>query len=114
VISPLSNKLFYVVENITTFTKKQVKEAEQLVREIVDFCNSQPIDSQWFTIAEITRRDGMALAILIGYLSKEHKEWFLNLPQLLADAAVQYPEELLWVNEVLRSDAQSILSVLTN
>ncbi|MBW4511484.1 MAG: hypothetical protein KME64_33985 [Scytonematopsis contorta HA4267-MV1] len=71
-------------------------------------------DSQWFTLASITRRNGMALAIVIGYLVREHKDWFLNLPQLLADAAVQKPEELLWVNEVLRSKAQSILSVLTN
>jgi hypothetical protein len=56
----------------------------------------------------------MALAIVIGYLGKEHKNWFLNLPQLLADAAEQHPEELLWMNEVLRSKAQSILSVNTN
>jgi hypothetical protein len=105
VLSELSNKLFYVVENITRFTRKQVKEAEQLVREIVNFCNSQPADCQWLTLAEITRRDGMALSIVIGYLGREHKNWFLNLPQLLADAAIQHPEELLWVNEVLRSNA---------
>ncbi|NJL09963.1 MAG: hypothetical protein HC908_06615, partial [Calothrix sp. SM1_7_51] len=84
VISSLSNKLFCVVESITYLTRKAVKEAEQLVRNIVDFCNSQTADCQWSTLAEITRRNGIALTIVIGYLGKEHRDWFFNLPQLLA------------------------------
>ncbi|MBW4510735.1 MAG: hypothetical protein KME64_30090 [Scytonematopsis contorta HA4267-MV1] len=114
VISSLSNKLFCVVESITYLTRKQVKETEQLVRDIVDFCNNQPADCQWLTLASITRRNGMALIIVIGYLGKDHRDWFFNLPQLLADAAIRHPEELLWVNQVLRSQAESLLTVLSN
>jgi hypothetical protein len=114
VISSLSNKLFCVVESITYLTRKQVKEAEQLVRDIVNFCNNQPANCQWLTLASITRRNGMALTIVIGYLGKEHRDWFFHLPQLLADAAIRHPEELLWVNQVLRSQAESLLTVLLN
>ncbi|NJL11330.1 MAG: hypothetical protein HC908_17480, partial [Calothrix sp. SM1_7_51] len=114
VTSSLSNKLFYFVENITSLTAKEVKQAEQLVQEIADFCNSLPLDQQWLTLAEITKRNSRALIVVIGYTGPETKEWFFNLPKILAEAAVQHPEELLWVNGVLRSQAESLLTVLAN
>ena len=95
----LSNELFVVVENIKDFGRKQLKEVERLIAQIINFCNSLAIEEQWNTLAEITRRNSKTLAIVIGYSGKEHKDWFLNLPQLLANVAVYNSEELEWVNK---------------
>lgn len=106
----LSTELFVVVEKSNYFGTKQVKEAEQLIVEIIDFCNAQKPEEQWNTLAQITRRSSKALMVMIGYSGKEHKEWFLNLPQLLAYATLENPEELDWVNKKLRSEALLIIS----
>lgn len=84
----LSNELFMVVENINQFGRKQDKEAEILIAQIIDFCNVQPVEEQWNTLALITRRNSKALMVVIGYSGKEHKDWFLNLPRLLSKAVL--------------------------
>ena len=101
----LSSELFIVVENINNFSRKQVKEAEKLIAQIINFCNAQPVEEQWNTLASITLRNSKALMVVIGYSKKEHKDWFFNLSQLLADAALENPEELGWVDKRLRSEA---------
>ena len=106
----LSSELFIVVENINNFGRKAVKEAEILIAQIIDFCNAQPIEEQWNTLAQITLRNSKALMIVIGYSGKQHKDWFFNLPQLLADAVLENPEELDWVDKRLRSEALLIIS----
>ncbi|MEM1395670.1 MAG: hypothetical protein AAGG00_20760 [Cyanobacteria bacterium P01_H01_bin.150] len=106
----LSCELFIVVENINNFSRKQSKEAEQLIAQIIDFCNAQPVEEQWNTLASITLRNSKALMVVIGYSKKEHKDWFFNLSQLLADAALENPEELGWVDKRLRSEALLIIS----
>lgn len=106
----LSNELFVVVKNINHFGRKQSKEAERLIARIIDFCNVQPIKKQWNSLAEITRRNSRALMIVIGYSGKQHKDWFFNLSQLLADAVLENPEELEWVDKRLRSEALEIIS----
>jgi hypothetical protein len=105
----LSEQLFAAVENLNNFGKKQLKEAE-LVTSIINFCNSQPVSEQWNTLAEITRRNSKALMVVAEYSGKEHSEWFLNLPQLLADAALDNSEELEWVDKRLRSEALLLIS----
>ena len=128
----LSNELFIVVENINNFGRKQSKEAELLIAQIIDFCNAQPVEEQWNTLASITLRNSKALMVVsqrvgrvprleatgepvrvIGYSKKEHKDWFFNLSQLLADAALENPEELDWVDKRLRSEALLIISNMT-
>jgi len=109
----LSNELFVVVENINQFGRKQSKEAERLIAQIIDFCNAQPVGEQWNILAEITRRNSKALMIVIGYSGKEHKDWFFDLPQLLANAASKNPQELEWVDKRLRSEALLIISNAT-
>ncbi|AFY58638.1 hypothetical protein Riv7116_6291 [Rivularia sp. PCC 7116] len=106
----LSEQLFVAVENLNYFGRKEVKEAEQLVASIIDFCNSQPASEQWNTLAQITRRNSKALMVVVGYSGKEHSEWFFNLPQILADAALDNPEELDWVDKRLRSEALLLIS----
>ncbi|MEL6461681.1 MAG: hypothetical protein AAFQ91_26200 [Cyanobacteria bacterium J06621_15] len=106
----LSNELFNVVENINHFGRKEVKEAEKLIAQIIDFCNAQPVEEQWNTLASITLRNSKALMVVIGYSKKEHKDWFFNLSQLLADAALENPQELDWVDKRLRSDALLVIS----
>lgn len=113
ILSSLKNQLSYVVENITSFTLKEVKEAEKLVRQIINFCNSQPEEQQWLTLAEITKRNSNALVIFMDFIDKDTKEWFFNLPVLLAGCAVDHPEELLWVDNVLREEAESMLNIST-
>lgn len=61
------------------------------------------------TLAQITRRNSKILAVVIGYSRGEHKEWFFNLPKLLAYAALENPEELEWVSERLPSEALLII-----
>ncbi|MEL6166200.1 MAG: hypothetical protein AAFR37_21460, partial [Cyanobacteria bacterium J06628_3] len=90
----LSSELFIIVENINNFSRKQSKEAEKLIAQIIDFCNAQQAEEQWNTLASITLRNSKALMVVIGYSKKEHKDWFFNLSQLLADAALENPEEL--------------------
>lgn len=107
----LSEQLFVAVENINHFGRKQVEEAEQLVASIVNFCNSQPISEQWNSLAKITRRNTKALMVIAGYSGKEDSEWFFNLPQLLANAALDNPEELEWVDKRLCSQALLLISV---
>ena len=106
----LSEQLFVAVENLNYFGRKQIKEAQQLVASIINFCNSQPVSEQWNTLAEITCRNSKALMIVVGYSGKEDSEWFFNLPQLLADAALDNPEELEWVDKKLRSDALLLIA----
>ena len=109
----LSSELFIVVENINNFGRKQSKEAEQLIAQIIDFCNAQPVEEQWNTLVSITLRNSKALMVVIGYSKKEHKDWFFYLSQLLADAALENPEELEWVDKRLRSEALLIISNMT-
>ncbi|MEM7580889.1 MAG: hypothetical protein AAF316_13785 [Cyanobacteria bacterium P01_A01_bin.80] len=109
----LSNELFNVVENINHFGRKEVKEAEKLIAQIIDFCNAQPVEEQWNTLALITLRNSKALMVVIGYSKKEHKDWLLNLPRLLANAVLENPEELDWVDKKLRSEALFIISNMT-
>ncbi|MGB3640428.1 MAG: hypothetical protein WBA39_23070 [Rivularia sp. (in: cyanobacteria)] len=106
----LSEQLFVAVENLNYFGRKQVKEAEELIASIINFCTSQPISEQWNTLAEITCRNSKALMVVVRYSGKEDSEWFLNLPQLLADAALDNPEELEWVDKRLRSQALLLIS----
>ena len=106
----LSNELFSFVENINNFGTRQVKEAENLIAQIVDFCNAQPIEEQWNNLASITRRNSKALLFLIGNSGKEYKDWLLNLPQLLANAVLDNPEELDWVDKRLRSEALLLIA----
>ncbi|MEM1395573.1 MAG: hypothetical protein AAGG00_20250, partial [Cyanobacteria bacterium P01_H01_bin.150] len=120
----LSNELFIVVENINNFCRKQSKEAEKLIAQIIDFCNAQQAEEQWDTLASITLHNSKALMVVsqrvgrvprleatgepvrvIGYSKKEHKDWLFNLSQLLADAALENPQELEWVDKRLRSEA---------
>ncbi len=105
----LSEQLFVAVENLNNFGRTQVKEAE-LVASIINFCTSQPVSEQWNTLAEITRRNSKALMVVKGYSGKEHSEWFFDLPQLLADAALNNPEELEWVDKKLRSQALLLIA----
>ncbi|MGB7379288.1 MAG: hypothetical protein WA959_22340 [Rivularia sp. (in: cyanobacteria)] len=105
----LSGQLFVAVENLNNFGRTQVKEAE-LVTSIINFCTSQPVSKQWNTLAEITRRNSKALMVLKGYSGEEHSEWFFDLPQLLADAALDNPEELEWVDKKLRSQALLLIA----
>ncbi len=105
----LSEQLFVAVENLNNFGRTQVKEAE-LVTSIINFCTSQPVSEQWDTLAEITRRNSKALMVVVGYSGKEHSEWFFNLPQLLADAALKNSEELEWVDKKLRSQALLLIA----
>ena len=124
----LSEQLFVAVENLNNFGRTQVKEAE-LVTSIINFCTSQPVSEQWNTLAEITRRNSKALMVVsqrvgrvsrleatgepvrvVGYSGKEHSEWFFNLPQLLADAALKNSEELEWVDKKLRSQALLLIA----
>ncbi len=108
-VESLSEQLFVAVENLNYFGRTQVKEAE-LVTSIINFCTSQPVSEQWNTLAEITRRNSKALMVLKGYSGKEHSEWFFDLPQLLADAALDNPEELEWVDKKLRSEALLLIA----
>ncbi len=105
----LSKQLFVAVENLNNFGRAQVKEAE-LVTSIINFCTSQPVSEQWNTLAEITCRNSKALMVLKGYSGEEHSEWFFDLPQLLADAALDNPEELEWVDKKLRSEALLLIA----
>lgn len=106
----LSENLFVAVENINHLGIKEVKKLEQLVAQIINFCTSQPVSEQWNTLAKITHRNNQALMVVIGYLGKEHKDWFFNLPQLLANAALDNPQELQWVDKRLRSQALLLIS----
>ncbi|MEO1431745.1 MAG: hypothetical protein AAFV71_22340 [Cyanobacteria bacterium J06633_8] len=110
----LSNELLSVLENIKYFGRKESKEAKQLIAQIIDFCNSQPVNEQWNALAQITRRSSKALMIVIGYSGKEHKDWFFSLPQLLANAALDNPQELEWVDKRLRSEALLVISNITD
>lgn len=105
----LSKQLFVAVENLNNFGRAQVKEAE-LVTSIINFCTSQAVSEQWNTLAEITCRNSKALMVLKGYSGEEHSEWFFDLPQLLADAALDNPEELEWVDKKLRSEALLLIA----
>ncbi|MEO1376259.1 MAG: hypothetical protein AAFW70_18515 [Cyanobacteria bacterium J06635_10] len=106
----LSNELFNFVENINNFGTRQVKEAENLIAQIVDFCKVQPIEEQWNTLASITCRNSKALFFFIENSGKEYKYWLLNLPQLLANAVLDNPEELDWVDKRLRSEALLLIA----
>ena len=99
-----------VVKSINHFGRKKSKEAERLIARIIDFCNTQPIEEQWNTLAQVTRRNSRTLMIVIEYSGKKYKDWFFNLPQLLADAVLENPEELDWVDKRLRSEALLIIS----
>lgn len=114
VLSDLSKQLFNYVENYTLLTLKEVKKVEQLVREIINFCNSQAYDQQWLNLAEITKRNSVALNVVIENTGSDNKEWFFNLPNILAEAAQKHPEELLWVDSVLREQAEALMSVQLN
>lgn len=106
----LSDELFMIVENINYLGKNQVEEVEELVADIINFCNEQPISEQWNILAEITRRNSEALQLVVKCSGKEDSEWFFNLPKLLADAALDNPDELEWVNKNLRSQALLLIS----
>ena len=106
-VESLSDELFTAVENINYFGRKQV---EKLVVRIISFCREQAVSEQWNTLAEITARNSKALMVMVGYSGKENSQWFFNLPQLLADAALNNPEELEWVDVILRSDALLLIS----
>lgn len=106
----LSDELFTIVENINYLGKNQLKEVERLVADIINFCEEQPISEQWNILAEITRRNSEVLELVVKCSGKEDSEWFFNLPQLLADAALDNPEELEWVNKNLRSQALLLIS----
>ncbi|BAY85916.1 hypothetical protein NIES267_54220 [Calothrix parasitica NIES-267] len=109
-VESLSNELFSIVENINSFSRNPGQEIKQLVLKIISLCNEQPVSEQWNVLAEITRRDNEALEVVVKCSGKEGSEWFLNLPQLLADAALDNPEELEWVGKRLRSQAMLLIS----
>jgi len=109
-IESLSDELFTVIENINYFDRNQGQEIKQLVTKIISFCNEQPVSEQWNALAEITRRNSEVLQLVVTCSGKEDSEWFLNLPQLLADVALNNSEELEWVNKRLRSQALLLIS----
>ncbi|MGB6299823.1 MAG: hypothetical protein WBF90_27110 [Rivularia sp. (in: cyanobacteria)] len=109
-VESLSDELFMIVENINYLGKNQVEEVEELVADIINFCNEQPISEQWNILAEITRRNSEALQLVVKCSGKEDSEWFFNLPKLLADAALDNPEELEWVDKKLSSDALLLIA----
>jgi hypothetical protein len=108
-LESLTFRLDYIVENKLRLNRKLIKVAEQLVREIVDFCDQQPIAEQWDTLASITRRHSDGLMMVIGFLGKKHRDWFFNLPQILAYSALKNPSELEWVTEHLRQQAVELM-----
>lgn len=109
-VKSLSDELFVAVENLNYFGKNQVEEVERLVADIINFCEEQPISEQWNILAEITRRNSEVLQLVVKCSGKEDSEWFFNLPQLLADAALDNPEELEWVDKRLRSQAMLLIA----
>jgi hypothetical protein len=108
-LESLTVRLDYIVENKLCLNKKMVKLAEQLVREIADFCDQQPVAEQWDTLASITRRHPDGLMMVTGFLGKKHRDWFFNLPQMLAYSALKNPSELEWVTERLRQQAMELM-----
>ena len=106
----LSSELFTVIENINVFGGNQIQQIKQLVADTINLCNEQPVSQQWNILAEITRRDTEVLELVVKCSGEEHAEWIFNLPQLLADAALENPEELEWVNKRLRSQAMLLIS----
>ncbi|MBW4507452.1 MAG: hypothetical protein KME64_13205 [Scytonematopsis contorta HA4267-MV1] len=108
-LESLTIRLDDIVENKLRLNRKLIKVAEKLVGEIVDFCDQQPIAEQWDTLASITRRHSDGLMMVIGFLGKEHRDWFFNLPQILAYSALKNPSELEWVTEHLRQQAVELM-----
>ena len=108
-LESLTVRLDYIVENKLCLDKKMVKLAEQLVREIADFCDQQPVAEQWDTLASITRRHPDGLMMVTGFLGQKHRDWFFNLPQMLAYSALKNPSELEWVTERLRQQAVTLM-----
>ncbi|MEL6460704.1 MAG: hypothetical protein AAFX46_03880 [Cyanobacteria bacterium J06636_27] len=109
-VESLSDELSSIVENINSFDRNPRQEIKQLVPKIISLCNEQPVSQQWNILAEITRRDSEVLELVVKCSGEEHSEWIFNLPQLLADAALDNPEELEWVNKRLRSQAMLLIS----
>ena len=107
----LSNRLFDIVENIAHLSKEQVVESSQLAREIIDYCNQNPVSAQWEILAAITRRNGDALSIVTDYLGQSDCWEIFNLPEILALAASKSALELDWVSEKLRDKAVELMSV---
>ncbi|NJN10825.1 MAG: hypothetical protein HC815_23670 [Richelia sp. RM1_1_1] len=109
-IESLSAQLLTVVENIVHIGKEQYKEVKELVASIISFCASLPVSEQWKAFTDITHRKTKALAVIIGYSEKQHKNWLFNLPQLIANAALTNPFELEWVGKRLRTEALLLIS----
>ncbi len=99
----LVNKLQLVRSLPLPFNKQDRKFACEVVNSIASTCDT------WESIATATQCDSMSLAFVIGFLGDEQKAWFENLPKLLAEYAVTHPEELIWVDGVIRTKALAIM-----
>ena len=99
----LATKLQLIRSLPMPFNKKDRKFACEVVSSIASTCDT------WESIATVTQRDSMSLAFVIGFLEDEQKAWFENLPKLLAEFAVNHPEELMWVSGVTRTRALAVM-----
>ena len=99
----LATKLQLIRSLPMPFNKKDRKFACEVVSSIASICDT------WESIATVTQRDSMSLAFVIGFLDSEQKAWFENLPKLLAEFAVNHPEELMWVDGVTRTLALAFM-----
>ncbi|NJN12013.1 MAG: hypothetical protein HC836_43655, partial [Richelia sp. RM2_1_2] len=101
--SELATKLQFLRSLPIPFNNKDQNFACEVVNSIVSTCDT------WESIATVTQRDSMSLSFVIGFLDDEHKAWLENLPKLLAEYAVVHPEELIWVDGVIRTRALAIM-----
>ncbi|WP_414621582.1 hypothetical protein [Calothrix sp. CCY 0018] len=99
----LATKLQFIRSLPMPFNKKDKNFACEVVNSIASTSET------WESIATVTQRDSTSLAFVIGFLDKEQKAWFDNLPKLLAEYAVTHPEELMWVDGVTRTRALAIM-----
>jgi|GEM_PF-4859896 len=99
----LATKLQFLRSLPIPFNNKDQNFACEVVNSIASTCNT------WESIATVTQRDSMSLSFVIGFLDDEHKAWLENLPKLLAEYAVAHPEELMWVDGVIRRRALAVM-----
>ena len=99
----LATKLQFIRSLPMPFNNKDKNFACEVVNSIASTCNT------WESIARATQCDSMSLAFVIGFLDDEHKAWLEKLPKLLAEYAVVHPEELMWVDGVIRTRALAIM-----
>ncbi len=119
--------------NSDNFGQVQVQEHPTAENTEVPLLNDVPTEQydqdQWHSLATrlqlllalpipYNRKDARTaddlVAVVTGRLSKEHYAWFDNLPKLLAQAASINPEELEWVDSVLRAKALAVIGFEVN